>query len=113
MKVTAHVYGPAPHLEIEQPTPGLYRFKELNTYNNPAWWGPPTGEIQLVFQHGDKAVLGQNGVSPAALVAVLLDHLGSEHPAAGPLGSALDTLVGRAPAPPAEDPPPKKAKGAK
>jgi hypothetical protein len=52
-------------------------------------------------------------VSPAALVAVLLDHLGSEHPAAGPLGSALDTLVGRAPAPPAEDPPPKKAKGAK
>ena len=107
--IKTHIHGQGPHLVIQRPTPGLYRFKELNTYNNPSWWGPPTAEMALAFQSGDKQVVGQNGLSPAALIAVLADHL-AEHPAVVHLEHALYAVLGREPEPPPplEDPKPDK-----
>lgn len=107
--IKTHIHGQGPHLVIQRPTPGLYRFKELNTYNNRSWWGPPTAEMTLAFQSGDKQVVGQNGLSPAALIAVLLDHL-ADTPSAVHLAKALDVVLGREPEPlePQEDPKPDK-----
>ena len=82
MNLDSHIAGTGADIKVQRldDSRTVYRLSDFNTRSNPlcqnmARTCKPVTEVNFVFQSGALQERGRNGVTAAALLAVVLDHL--------------------------------------
>jgi hypothetical protein len=108
MNLDSHIAGTGADIKVQRldDSRTVYRLSDFNSRSNPlcqnmARTCKPVTEVNFVFQSGALQERGRNGVTAAALLAVVLDHLQGQddqraQTAAAGVAAALEVLQARA-----------------